>query len=62
MNDVTPVSSDRCQHCETRVSEPFEHQGQRFCVNCMDELISWLMEGGWIEEPDQFPGIVVERS
>lgn len=52
----------RCEHCDTRVQVPFEYEGRRFCCNCMSEFCSWLLDGGWIENPDQFPGIVATEE
>lgn len=45
----------KCDHCSTRIAgEPFTHEGLSLCCECMSELCSWLLDGGFLANPDQF--------
>lgn len=50
---------DRCEHCDTRLSDDtrFTYKGTALCHNCTSAFISWLLDGGVTEDPDQWAWI-----
>jgi hypothetical protein len=48
-----------CEHCGHRGAD-FSYRGHHYCCECMSELTSWLLDGGIVENPDQFPELADE--
>ena len=46
-----------CEHCGSGGAD-FEYNRHPLCAECMSEFISWLLDGGIVENPDQFAEIV----
>lgn len=44
----------KCEHCDQERDPEFSYNGHRFCCECMSELCSWFLDGGQVENPDQF--------
>jgi hypothetical protein len=53
----------RCAHCDTRIEEgePFSFRGHHFCCECMLTLCSWFLDGGRVEDPDQFAYVMTDH-
>jgi hypothetical protein len=50
----------RCDQCGTRLDgDPFTYRDRSFCCSCMAVLCSWLLDGGFRENPELFPWLLV---
>ena len=56
------VPRGRCSNCDSHFAEDdtFEYRGFHFCTECVSELASWFLDGGIVENPEQFGWVLGE--
>ena len=51
----------KCDHCGATGAD-FGYNGSTLCCECMSELCSWFLDGGWRENPDQFAYLISDED
>lgn len=53
----------RCYHCNTHITndDEFTYRGRQFCMNCASALISWMLDGGMVDEPKLFAYVFAKK-
>ena len=51
-----------CDHCEQTREADFSYNGHLLCCECMSELCSWFLDGGMVDNPEQFAYLLTDED
>lgn len=60
---VEAVAGSRtpCEHCGSPGAD-FSYEGHDLCCECMSAFISWILDGGMVEEPEMFAFMIEDEQ